>query len=311
MDYPHAANSISDIQFLFGLIDTMTRPSQMRVIPIKCEARFKRFDLTKVAQQEILRNRQTLRDHDILVVSSKFAAVSEGRFVEMSKVVPSEKAKSLAISYDLSPSLAQLVLEESEEALGGIPGFCLALTNGFLVPNSGIDFSYFTECWSVLYPSDPTRTANRLRRGLESQNTSGFLKKRRLGVILSDSRIAPTRLGTVGVAIAVSGIRSTIDMRGRRDLFEKKLKVTIRGLADQLSSAAEVVMSEADESIPLSIIRGVKTAFETPRNKIEEELYISPKKCLIVAGLENGLRKRLKAGQAFDTSTAKSEIESF
>lgn len=289
----------------------MHRPPQMRVIPIKCEARFTRFDLSKTVYQEIRRNRESLRDFDILIVSSKYAAISEGRTVKLENVVPTQRAKSLALSYGLNRSLAQLVLEESDEVLGGVPGFALSLTNGLLVPNAGIDFSNVPAGCVVLYPEDPPRTVNKLRRALLTTGAHIAVEKhvRRLGVILSDSRTTPTRLGTIGVAIAVAGIRSTIDMRGKKDLLHKELKVTIRALADQLASAAEVLMSEADESIPLVIVRGVKSAFEAPRSQIEVETNISPKKCLIVSGLRNGFRREFNPAQAFDTSTVKSETE--
>jgi coenzyme F420-0:L-glutamate ligase / coenzyme F420-1:gamma-L-glutamate ligase len=78
-----------------------------------------------------------------------------------------------------------------------------------------------------------------------------------LGVVVCDSRLSPTRRGTTGVAVASSGIEAVLDMRGRSDLFGNVLKVTSQALADDLASAAEVLMGESDEATPMVIVRGV------------------------------------------------------
>ena len=240
---------------------------------------------------ELKRNRVQVKNGDILVVSSKFAAVSEGRFVELSGVRPQKRAKEIASQYKMLPSLAQLVLNESESILGGIPGFLLALNAGVLAPNAGIDLSNAPNGWAILYPENPKRSAQRLRKSMLSP-VGREMKSDKLGVILSDSRVTPTRLGTVGVAIASAGIRPTIDMRGRKDLFENTLKVTLRGLADQITTAAEICMGEAKESIPVVLVRGVPQAFEAPKTKFEKLMTIPPEKCLIVSGLKNGNKNR-------------------
>lgn len=259
-------------------------PSSVELIPVKCRVRFEKFDLVSEILEGLERNRTKLRDCDILVVSSKFASVSEGRFVELSKVKPERRAKNLAKSYDMQPAIVQLVLEESQLILGGIPGFLLALNDGVLAPNAGIDLSNAPKGWAILYPNDPKRTAQKLQRNV-IKLTGGKIDN--IGVILSDSRVTPTRLGTVGVAIAVAGMRPTIDMRGSKDLFANTLKVTLRGLADQIASAAEICMGEANESIPLVLVRGVSQAFEARRTKFENVMTISPEKCLIISGLKN------------------------
>ena len=175
----------------------------------------KSSNLANAIIEELHKNRISFKDGDILVVSSKFSAVSEGRFVDLSKIVITKEAKRLALVYRIKPELAQLVLNESESILGGIPGFLLALVGGVLAPNAGIDQSNAPRGWAILYPRKPQLSAIKLRRNLLNILRRKGREIKKLGVILSDSRVTPTRLGTVGVAIGVSGIRPTIDMRGK------------------------------------------------------------------------------------------------
>ena len=230
------------------------------------------------------KNQAVLRSGDVIVISSKFVAMSEGRYVDLSKISPTGKAVSLAKTYSLDPALAQLVLGESDRILGGVPGFALALTKGILAPNAGIDKSNVPLGFAILYPKDAARSATNLRRKL-IRNVSGNRKE--LGVVISDSRIAPTRLGTVGVAIAVAGMKATLDFRGSKDLFDNELKVTIRAIADQIATAAELLMGEASESVPVVIVRGMSGIFGLPKNEVEASLTIPPERCLIVQGLRN------------------------
>jgi coenzyme F420-0:L-glutamate ligase len=259
----------------------------IELIPVKCLVRFEKFNLASVILEELEKNHTSIKNGDILVVSSKFASVSEGRFVELSRIKPDRRARNLARSHGMQPEIAQLVLDESESILGGIRGFLLALNDGVLAPNAGIDLSNAPKGWAILYPKNRKHTALKLRRSLIRSLDRQGRKIEKIGVILSDSRVTPTRLGTVGVAIAVAGIRPTIDMRGREDLFGNTLKVTLRGLADQIATAAEICMGEAKESIPIVLVRGASQAFEHPRTKFENVMTIPPEKCLIVSGLRN------------------------
>jgi coenzyme F420-0:L-glutamate ligase / coenzyme F420-1:gamma-L-glutamate ligase len=265
----------------------MVMSEKVEIIPIRCSPRFQKFKLAETILDETTKAGVSLGNGDILVVSSKFASVSEGRFVDLSKVKVSKKGFGLAEKYRMSPALSQLVLNNSSSILGGVPGFVLALNRGVLAPNAGIDLSNAPSGWAVLYPKNPFLLARNLRSDIVriSKRKGAGLEK--LGVIVSDSRVTPTRLGTVGMAIAVSGMRPTIDMRGKKDLFQNKLKVTIIALADQLASAAELCMGEAAESTPVVIIRGVKKTFQKAETVSERRMTISPEKCIVISGLRN------------------------
>lgn len=264
---------------------------RIELFPVNCDVKTGRFDLALELKQAIKRNRAALRNNDILVVSSKYAAVSQGRIADLSKVQVSKEARHLSRSYSMKPELAQLVLEESDSILGGVPGYLLAISDGILAPNAGIDLSNCPPGFAVLQPSNPERLAASLRQRMMSIGVKTGV--RQMGVIFSDSRITPARLGTVGIAIASAGIRKTIDLRGAPDLFQNELKVTLRALADQLATAAELLMGETNEAVPLVVIRGVEDAFETPRTEFEKISAIPEDRCLIISGLRHRYRKRL------------------
>ena len=192
-----------------------------------------------------------LLDGDVLVISSKFVAMSEGRVVRLATVKAGSKAKALAVKYRMDERLCELVVRESEELIGGIPGFILASRDGLLTPNAGIDKSNVERGMVVLYPRRPETSAWGIREGLK------FSTGVSVGVVVCDSRLSPTRRGTTGVTVASSGIEAVLDMRGRVDLFGRALKVTSQGIADDLSSAAVILMGESDESTPIVLVRGL------------------------------------------------------
>lgn len=191
------------------------------------------------------------RDGDILVLAETAVATSEGNVVRLADIVPSAHALRLAEQYQLDPATAEVVLRESDSIVGGIPGFLLCMKRGTLLPNAGVDASNAPPGCVTPLPSDPDASAHSIRLAVEQ--ATGV----RIGVIIADSRTHAMRLGCSGVAIGCSGIPSVIDDRGRSDLFGRELKVTKRAVADNIASAAELVMGEADECIPAAVIRGI------------------------------------------------------
>jgi len=193
----------------------------------------------------------TLRDGDVLVISSKFVAVSEGRIVSLDAVTPSGKALELSRSFAIPPELCELIVQESDQILGGVNGFILTLKHGLLTPNAGIDKSNIEHGRVVLYPTDPLASALRIVESVKSRRGV------HVGAIVSDSRLMPTRMGTTGVALAAVGFQAIRDMRGRPDLFGNPLRVTRQALADDLCSGAQLLMGEADEATPIVLARGL------------------------------------------------------
>ena len=224
----------------------------LTLVPVTMPRKSAEFDVAELIEQKI---GGKLRDGDVIVVSSKFVAVSEGRVVRLATVRASARAKELAAEHRMDPRLCELVLRESDEVIGGIPGFLLTSKEGVLTPNAGIDKSNVKHGMVVLYPRRPEASARRIRGVLR------FSRGVSVGVVVCDSRLSPTRRGTTGVAVAASGIDAVLDMRGRADLFGNVLKVTSQALADDLSSAAEVLMGESDEATPVVLVRGIGKRF--------------------------------------------------
>ncbi len=194
---------------------------------------------------------EEFRNGDVLVVAETAVSTAEGSFIPLEGIEPDEESIRLSRQYSLDPRLVQCIREESDEIVGGIPGFLLCMKHGTLLPNAGIDESNAPPgCVSPL-PRDPDGSAARLMHEIRRRTGA------RVGVIIADSRTHPMRVGCSGVAIGCAGITPVIDARGRRDLFGKELHVTRQALADNIASAAEIVMGEADESTPCALIRGL------------------------------------------------------
>ncbi len=192
-----------------------------------------------------------LNDGDVLVISSKFLAISEGRVVRLDSVAAGAEAKKLAVQYRMDERMCELILRESDEVIGGVPGFLMTSRQGLLTPNAGIDKSNIEHGMVVLYPRRPETIARKIREAVK------FATGASVGVVVCDSRLSPTRRGTIGVALAASGLEAILDMRGKRDLFDNVLKVTAQAVADDLSSAAELLMGESDEATPIVVVSGL------------------------------------------------------
>jgi coenzyme F420-0:L-glutamate ligase / coenzyme F420-1:gamma-L-glutamate ligase len=188
---------------------------------------------------------------DILVVAETAVATAEGNVIRLSEIIPSAHARRLAEKHQMDPAIAEVVLRESDSIVGGIPGFLLCMKGGTLLPNAGVDASNAPPGCVTPLPADPDASARTISRVVEQATGA------RIGVIIADSRTHAMRRGCSGVAIGCAGIPSVIDDRGRSDLFGRKLEVTKRAVADNIASAAELVMGEADECTPAAVIRGL------------------------------------------------------
>jgi coenzyme F420-0:L-glutamate ligase/coenzyme F420-1:gamma-L-glutamate ligase len=220
----------------------------LTLYPVKVARASRRFDLVSLIEKLL---GTKLRNGDVLAISSKYVAISEGRIVKLKDVRPTAKAKELALALRMDERLCELVLRESDLILGGIPGFVLASHEGLLTPNAGIDKSNIEHGTVVLYPRRPEASARRIREAIK------FDLGLDIGVVICDSRLMPTRRGTVGVALAAAGFRAVKDLRGKSDLFGNVLRVTSQALADDLSSSAQILMGESDEATPMVLIRGL------------------------------------------------------
>lgn len=193
----------------------------------------------------------SLLEGDIIVIAESALATAEGRLINLGDVIPSAKAMALADEFNMDPREVEVVIRESDHIVGGISGFLLCMKGGTLLPNAGVDASNAPPGYLVPLPCDPDSSADRIRKEVFSRCRVN------IGVIVADSRTHAMRVGCSGVAIGCAGIPSVIDDRGRCDLFGRKLLVTKRAVADNIATAAELVMGEADECMPIAIVRGL------------------------------------------------------
>lgn len=193
-----------------------------------------------------------IEDGDIIVISHIIVSRAEGNIIDLDKVEPSPFAIQLAKELNKDPALVEVVLRDSRGIVRMGDGKLITKTrHGFICANSGVDKSNVPgEKTVALLPKDPDYSARRIRE--EIRRITG----KDVAVIISDTHGRPLREGEINIAIGVAGIKPIRDRRGEKDLFGYTLRVKRTAIADELASAAELVMGQADEAVPVAIIRG-------------------------------------------------------
>ncbi len=252
----------------------------LTVLPIKVEKKENVFELFDIIIESIEKNQLSLKEGDVLVISSKFISNSQGRLIEIDSVKTSNQSLIISKKFRIKPEFAEIIIRESDKIFGGISGFVISSSDNILAPNAGIDKSNTKKGKAILYPFNPYLVAEQLRRKF-------FLKFLvHVGVIIVDSRLMPSRVGTTGVSIACAGIEPVLDMRSQKDLDGNPLKVTFQAVVDNLASIANHKMGEGSESIPIAIIRN-SGAKLTDRKIKQNEVTVSHEHCVYVRGLKN------------------------
>lgn len=213
-------------------------------------------DLTELIASALRRNGVAPRAKDVLVVAQKIVSKAEGRIADLATVEPSAKALALAAEVDKDPRIVEVILSESVRVVRARRGVLIVEHRlGFIMANAGVDQSNVAPAGGsprvLLLPENPDRSAETLRRGLAGATGID------LAVVINDSFGRPWRNGTAGVAIGVAGLPALVDLRGRPDLFGRRLEVSVIGFADEIAAAASLVMGQADEALPAVVIRGL------------------------------------------------------
>lgn len=189
-------------------------------------------------------------DHDIFVVAQKIVSKAEGRSVRLDVIEPSSRAKEWAAAYDKDARVVEVVLRESKRIVRMERGVLISETeHGFICANAGVDTSNVAGGTVTLLPKDSDASARKIRGSLERAFDVP------VAVIVSDTFGRPWREGLVNVALGMSGIAPLIDYRGQEDSHGRAMTVTVMAIADELSSAAELVMKKS-AGIPVAIVRG-------------------------------------------------------
>ncbi len=206
--------------------------------------------------QEILKSMKKcnleIKKGDILVIAQSIISRAEGKIINLEDINPSEFAIELAKQSNKDPRHVEIILKEAKNICKNRSGVLVTETkHGFVCANSGIDKSNVPgENTVSLLPENPDKSAKNIRKYI--------LKKtgKKIAVIISDTHNRPFRLGAINIAIGCSGINPIKNYINETDLFGYTLKSSTISAADQLCSAAGLIMGEAKEGTPVILIRG-------------------------------------------------------
>ncbi len=231
----------------------------------------------------------SIAEGDIVVLSSKAVATAEGAAIDLHTLTPSKEAKRWSTACGRSPAFCQAVLHEVERLHGKVIGTCPGALLTELRPdglaegtifaaNAGLDQSNVAEGFAIGWPRDPVASVRRIRQEIEqchgepvepwrralpfdelrvtpSLKEGRKMKRTKIAIILSDSCCIPRRRGVTAHALVVAGIDPLHSEIGHKDLFGKPLRITIEARADQLATAANILMGNAGQSVPAALIR--------------------------------------------------------
>ena len=207
-----------------------------------------------------------IQEKDVVVITHVAVSKAEGNVVNLDEVSPSEQARQVARETDKDPALVEVILRETKEIVRMRRNSLITETKGGIVcANAGVDRSNIEgERNIVLLPEDANVSAQQIREKIRE------LTRCDVAVIVSDTHGRPFRMGEINVAIGVAGIKPIRDRRGEKDLFGYVLRIKQTAVADELASAAELVIGQSNEGIPVAIIRGYR--YQATENASATEL---------------------------------------
>jgi len=226
---------------------------QLAIIPLKHIGEINsKTQLADVLFRALKKQDLKLKDNDIFVITQKIVSKAEGRIVNLDKIKPSAFAQKIAKDYHKNAAHIELILQESKRIVRMDHGVIITETNqGFICANAGVDESNVGNKKVVsLLPLNPDSSAKKIQ-----QELTNLFKIKKLGVIISDTWGRPWREGQVNFAIGTYGIDPLIDYRGEKDVYGYTLSASLIAIADELASAAELMMGKTNQ-IPAVLIRG-------------------------------------------------------
>ncbi|HJJ21878.1 MAG: coenzyme F420-0:L-glutamate ligase [Crenarchaeota archaeon] len=223
----------------------------MQILPIHIEKEITENDDLST----LIINSCDIHNDDIVVIAQKIISKQEGRVVKLSTITPSLLSEGISSQYNKDPRIVELILSESKKIVRMKNGLLIVETNhGFICANAGIDESNVVDGFVTLLPLNSDRSAELIRTKI--LNKTG----KNVAIIISDTFGRPFRMGQINCAIGISGLNPILDYSGTLDSFNRILRVTAIAIADELSSAAELVM-EKTKKCPVVIIRNYSYDF--------------------------------------------------
>jgi len=203
-----------------------------------------------------------LEDGDVVVVTQSIVSKAEGCVVDLDKVKPSEFAKRLAKQLDKDPREMEVILHEAKEIVRLRHVLVARTHHGFVCASAGVDHSNVEHGKVTLLPRDSDASARLIKKKIKQESGAD------VAVIISDTHGRPFRMGAIGTAIGMAGIKPLIRFRGRRDLYGKRLKSKVVAIADALAAAGVAVIGEASEGTPVAVIKGA--TYEKGKGSVKE-----------------------------------------
>lgn len=249
------------------------RHTHIALLPVQFPRVTQGQNLSEVVIRALQRRNLRLQNDDVLAVASKVVSICENRIISLNDVTVTAEARRLSHRWDMDSRLASIVIQEADLILGGTRGFLLTIKDEILTANAGADMKNSPRGTVTLWPKNPDRSASQLRKHLTRQGIT------RLGVEIVDSRVTPLRLGTVGLAIGSSGFDPVLDYRSKVDLYGRRVRVTQCNVADDLASAAHMLMGETRERIGAVVIGHAPVQFDSSKNS--RRAILKRERCLI------------------------------
>ncbi|KXB05369.1 hypothetical protein AKJ49_00945 [candidate division MSBL1 archaeon SCGC-AAA382A03] len=221
-------------------------------------------DLSKLILKSAKKQNIEINDNDILVIAQSIVSKSENNIINLNQVKPSEKALEISKKINKDSKIVEVILQQTEEIIRLEHVLISKTRHGFICANAGVDSSNIESNFVTVLPENPDASARAIRRGIQKKTDSN------IAVIISDSWGRPFRLGAVGFAIGVAGIKSTIDLQGREDAYGNKLETTMISPPDSIAAAASLVMGESDERVPAVLVKNAP--YEPGEGSIQELL---------------------------------------
>ncbi|WP_297980968.1 coenzyme F420-0:L-glutamate ligase [uncultured Methanobrevibacter sp.] len=217
-------------------------------------------NIAKIIEEDLKEEDIPLEDGDIILIAETLISKAEGNIIKLDEVVPSEEAIEIAEKSKKDPKLVEIILNQSKETVAVGPNFIVTETkHGFVCANSGIDESNVEDGLATPMPVNPDESAKEIREYLEK------ISEKEIAVIITDTQGRAFRVGAIGTAIGCSGINPLWVRVGEKDLYGRPLETTEVATADELAAAASLLMGQANEGIPVVLIRGFE-AFKTLRD---------------------------------------------
>ncbi|WGI17020.1 coenzyme F420-0:L-glutamate ligase [Methanonatronarchaeum sp. AMET-Sl] len=228
----------------------------LKITGIKLPIIKKDDNLPKIIKNHIKQPKQK----DVLVVSQTIISKSTGQTINLNNIKPTKEAKKIAEKTNKKPEICQLILNQSKILTLG-PNYIITNKNGLICANAQIDQSNAGPNKAILPPKNPEKHAKKIH------------KETKTPTIITDSIGRPFRKGAVGTAIAQSGIKPLTDYKNQKDLYQQKMKTTTQCIADELASAANLVMGESNQQTPIAQIRG----FQHHGKPLKKQINRKPK----------------------------------